>query len=73
MAINRLNKSGFAAVILYIHTKGLDLGFPNVPEYPRHYYWSLAYTKKKFNFLLKSFRFTSIHEILPRLTEQDSL
>jgi hypothetical protein len=59
MAINRSNISGFPAAILDIHPKDLDLGFRSVSEYPRHYHWGLANPKKKFNFLLKSFRFTS--------------
>ena len=62
--INKLNKNGFTAMC-YIHPKDLDVKMPHIPEYAWHYYWGLNNAAKKFESLLKNFKFSSVrNEIL---------
>jgi len=59
--IKKLNKSGIPAVC-YIHPKDLDPGFPKISEYKWYFYYGLNGAFKKFEKLLKDFKFTSIRE-----------
>jgi hypothetical protein len=63
LSIERFNKSGFNA-IFYIHPKDLDPEMPRIPGYPWHIYWGLKRSTKKFESLLRSFRFSSVREVL---------
>ncbi|WP_245871856.1 polysaccharide deacetylase family protein [Nitrosotalea sinensis] len=63
LGIAKINKSGFPAMI-YIHPKDLDPHMPRVPEYAWHYYWGLDNATKKFESLLKNFRFSSVREVM---------
>lgn len=63
ISIERFNKSGFHA-IFYIHPKDLDPEMPRIPGYPWHIYWGLKRSTKKFESLLRSFRFSSVREVL---------
>lgn len=61
--IKQLNKSGHSAMC-YIHPKDLDPHMPHISEYGWHYYWGLGGATKKFESLLKNFRFHSARDIL---------
>ena len=63
LGIKQLNKSGHSAVF-YIHPKDLDPAMPRIPEYAWHYYWGLEGASKKFETLLKNFKFCSAREVL---------
>ncbi|AJM91291.1 polysaccharide deacetylase family protein [Nitrosopumilus piranensis] len=59
--INHLNKTGNVAMC-YIHPKDLDPKMPHIPEYAWHYYWGLNSAAKKFEYLLKNFKFSSVRD-----------
>lgn len=61
--IKIINKSRFPAMC-YIHPKDLDPLFPRIPEYNWHYYWGLKGAIKKFESLLKDFRFETVRETI---------
>jgi polysaccharide deacetylase family protein (PEP-CTERM system associated) len=61
--IEKFNKAGFPA-IFYIHPKDLDLATPRIPGYQWHNYWGLNGAIKKFESLLKSFRFSSARDVI---------
>ncbi len=63
MGIRKFNKSNQSAVI-YIHPHDLDPYKPRLPENPRRAYWGLRGAKKKFESLLKSFKFSSARELI---------
>lgn len=61
--INKINKNGYPAMC-YIHPKDLDHKMPKMKEYSWHYYWGLSSASKKFESLLKNFRFSSVRDIM---------
>lgn len=61
--IKRMHKKGFFGVC-YIHPKDLDPKMPRIPQYTWHYYWGLNKATKKFESLLKNFRFASVRDVL---------
>lgn len=61
--INKMNKSGFPAMC-YIHPKDLDPLMPRIKEYSWYYYWGLSGTAKKFESLLKNFKFSSARDVM---------
>lgn len=61
--IHKLNKQGFSAMC-YLHPKDIDPGFPKIPEYKWYYYWDLNHGLKKFEFLLRNFKFSSVRDNL---------
>jgi peptidoglycan-N-acetylglucosamine deacetylase len=63
ISIEKFNRSGFHATF-YIHPKDLDPEMPRIPEYPWHTYWGLKRSTKKFESLLRSFRFSSVREVI---------
>lgn len=63
LGIKKLNKLGFPAMC-YIHPKDLDPKMPKIPEYAWHYYWGLKNASRKFESLLKNFRFSSVRDVI---------
>ena len=61
--IKNLNKKGDSA-ICYIHPKDLDPEMPRISKYAWHYYWGLNSATKKFESLLKNFKFSSVREVI---------
>lgn len=51
-------------VMLYMHPKDLDRNMPKIPEYGWHYYYGKRNVVKKFEKLLKEFRFITAREAL---------
>jgi polysaccharide deacetylase family protein (PEP-CTERM system associated) len=62
LGISKLNKLGFPAVC-YVHPEDLDPKRPKIEGYSWHYYWGLKGALKKFEALLKTFRFSSVREV----------
>jgi peptidoglycan-N-acetylglucosamine deacetylase len=63
LGIKQLNSSGHAAMI-YIHPEDLNKTRARLPGYGWHYFWGLKGAKKKFEALLRSFKFSSAREVL---------
>lgn len=63
LGIRKINKNGFPAMC-YVHPKDLDPLFPRIPEYTWHYYWGLNGATKKFESLLKNFKFSSVRDVI---------
>jgi polysaccharide deacetylase family protein (PEP-CTERM system associated) len=61
--IKQLNASGHAAMI-YIHPEDLHVERAHLPGYGWHYYWGLKGASKKFEALLRNFKFSSAREVL---------
>lgn len=61
--IKKLNNSNFPSVF-YIHPKDLDPEMPNISEYNWTYYWNLKNATKKFESILKNFKFSSIRDTI---------
>ena len=61
--IRKLNNSNFPSVF-YIHPKDLDPEMPRISEYNWTYYWNLKHATKKFESILKNFKFSSIRDII---------
>ena len=61
--IRKLNNSGSSAMC-YIHPEDLAPDRPRVPGYAWHYYYGLNGALKKFESLLKNFKFSSVREVL---------
>ncbi|MDC0450773.1 polysaccharide deacetylase family protein [Nitrosopumilus sp.] len=59
--INKLNKIEESAMF-YIHPKDLDVNMPKIDSYSWHYYYNLKNGKKKFESLLKNFKFSSVRD-----------
>jgi peptidoglycan-N-acetylglucosamine deacetylase len=57
----KINKSGNPA-ICYIHPKDLDPKMLSIKEYGWYYYWNLKGAKRKFESILKNFKFTSVRD-----------
>jgi polysaccharide deacetylase family protein (PEP-CTERM system associated) len=62
IAIQKFNNSGFPA-IFYIHPKDLDPATPTVKGYAWHNYWGVTSATRKFEAILKIFKFSSIREV----------
>jgi polysaccharide deacetylase family protein (PEP-CTERM system associated) len=63
IGIKKFNDKGFPAAF-YIHPKDLDPAMPHIPGYSWHYYWGLKGATKKFESLLRNFRFSSVQEVI---------
>lgn len=63
VGIEKFNKSGFPAVF-YIHPKDLDPAMPKIRGYAWHNYWGLNGAAKKFESILRMFRFSSVRDII---------
>lgn len=61
--IRKLNEKS-QHVVMYIHPKDLDTQMPRVKQYKWHYYWGVKDTRKKLEYLLKRFRFSSVKDVL---------
>jgi len=61
--INQINKSGYSAMI-YVHPEDLHLTRAHLPGYSWHYFYGLKAAKKKFEALLRDFKFSSVREVL---------
>lgn len=61
LGIKKLNKCGFPAMC-YIHPRDIDPKIPRIQQYAWHYYWGLDHSYKKFESLLKNFKFSSVRE-----------
>lgn len=61
--IKKLNSQGKPAMI-YIHPKDLDPEMPRIREYSWYYYFNLKSAVKKFEKLLKDFKFSTAEDIL---------
>lgn len=61
--IKKMNKEGNPAM-LYIHPKDLDPEMPRIKEYNWYYYYNLKSAVKKFEKLLKDFKFGTAKEVL---------
>lgn len=63
IGIKKINKNDFPAMC-YIHPKDLDPQMPRIREYSWYYYWGLSGATKKFESLLKNFRFSSVQNVM---------
>jgi peptidoglycan-N-acetylglucosamine deacetylase len=63
LGIKQLNKAQYPG-IFYIHPRDLDPATPRLPEYAWHYYWSLGSAIKKFESILKNFKFSPVREVI---------
>ena len=63
LGIKKMNKEGNPAMI-YIHPKDLDPEMPRINEYKWHYYYNLKSGMKKFENLLKDFKFGTVKNTL---------
>jgi len=61
--IKKINKSGNFAMC-YIHPKDLDQDMPKISQYNWYYYYGLQKALKKYERLLKDFKFESVREAL---------
>ena len=61
--IKNFNEKNIPAM-LYFHPKDLDEHMPKIKEYSWHYYYGKRNIMKKFQKLLKEFKFTSVSEFL---------
>ena len=61
--IKKMNKNGHPAVI-FLHPRDLDTGMPKIKEYSWHYYCGIKGAHKKFESLLKNFKFSSVKEVM---------
>lgn len=61
--INYSNKKGNSAMC-YIHPRDLDSEVPRISQYAWHYYWGLNSATKKFESLLKNFKFSAVRDTI---------
>lgn len=61
--IRKLNNAGLSAMC-YIHPEDLAPDRPRIPGYTWHYYYGLNGALKKFEALLKNFKFSSAREVI---------
>jgi polysaccharide deacetylase family protein (PEP-CTERM system associated) len=61
--IETFNRKGLPAV-LYIHPKDLDPKMPRIRTIPWYSYWGLDRATKKFESILRSFKFSPIREVI---------
>lgn len=66
IGIKKINKDGYPAMC-YIHPKDLDKNMPQIPQYGREYYWGLKKSLKKFETILKNFKFISARDAIQNL------
>ena len=59
LGIKSMNKHGNPAMF-YIHPKDLDPKMPKINEYGWYYYYNLKSAARKFENLLKDFKFTTV-------------
>jgi peptidoglycan-N-acetylglucosamine deacetylase len=62
-SIYKFNKEGFPAVF-YIHPSDLDPKVPHLDGYTWHYYWGLKSAPRKFESLMKSFKFSAVRDVV---------
>ena len=63
IGIQKFNKAGFPAVF-YLHPKDLDRTLPRIPGNPWHTYWGLNSASRKFESILRTFKFSSVRDVL---------
>ena len=63
LGIKKMNKEGNPAM-MYIHPKDLDPKMPKIKEYNWYYYYNLKSGMKKFENLLKDFKFGTVKDTL---------
>ncbi len=63
VAIKKMNKHNFPAMC-YIHPQDLEPNIPRIPEYSWYSYYGLKNAIKKFEILLKSFKFSSVQDVI---------
>ena len=63
IGIKKMNKNGFPAMC-FLHPRDLDTDMPRIKEYSWHYYWGTNHAQKKFESLLKNFKFSSVREVM---------
>lgn len=63
LGIKKMNENGNPAM-LYIHPKDLDPEMPKIKEYSWYYYYNLKSGIRKFERLLKDFKFRTAKEVL---------
>jgi len=61
--LNKINNNN-NSFIFYIHPKDLDPEMPKINEYAWHYYYNLKGSTKKFEKILKDFKFCSVKDFL---------
>ena len=61
--IEKMNKNGFPSMF-YLHPRDLDVELPRIKEYSWHYYWGINSALKKFESLLKNFKFSSVRDVM---------
>ena len=61
--LNKINEKE-NSFIFYIHPKDLDPNMPKIKKYGWHYYYNLSGATKKFERILKDFKFISVKEFL---------
>jgi len=61
--LNKINNNN-NSFIFYIHPKDLDPEMPKINEYAWHYYYNLKGSTKKFERILKDFKFCSVKDFL---------
>ena len=61
--IKKMNKNGYPAMC-FLHPRDLDLGMPAIEEYSWDYYWGIKSALKKFESLLKNFKFASVRDVM---------
>lgn len=59
--IKKMNKNNSVATF-YIHPHDLDVKKPKISGYPWHLYWNLSGARKKFEHIIKNFKFSSVRE-----------
>ena len=61
--IKKINKAGNPA-ICYIHPKDLDPDMPKIPQYKWYYYYGLKNALKRYENLLRDFKFGSVRDVI---------
>lgn len=61
--IRKMNSSNNPAMV-YIHPKDLDRKMPQIDDYSWHYYWGLSDAERRFESLLREFRFGSVRDTI---------
>jgi len=62
-SIDKFNKEGFPAVF-YIHPSELDPKVPHLRGYKWYYYWASKTAARKFESILKSFKFSAVRDVV---------
>jgi len=65
-AINKINKNGFPA-IFYIHPQDLEYDVPRIASYRWYSYYGLKNAIKKFEIILKSFKFSTASTVIQEI------